>query len=101
MNSHESVLEVPADHPSLPGHFPGNPIVPGVLLLDEVLNAAERWLERTVHVRALPQVKFVQPLKPHETARIQLTLDGSSLKFAIQKADATIAQGVMQLAEGA
>jgi 3-hydroxymyristoyl/3-hydroxydecanoyl-(acyl carrier protein) dehydratase len=101
MNSHESAFEVPADHPSLPGHFPGNPIVPGVVLLDEVLNAAERWLNRAVRLRALPQVKFVQPLKPQEAARINLALDGVSLKFTIQKADAIIAQGAMQLAEGA
>jgi 3-hydroxymyristoyl/3-hydroxydecanoyl-(acyl carrier protein) dehydratase len=100
-NSHESLLEVPADHPSLPGHFPGNAIIPGVVLLDEVVNAAERWLSRAVRVRALPQVKFVQPLKPQESAQINLALDGSSLKFTIHKADAIVAQGVMQLAEGA
>jgi 3-hydroxymyristoyl/3-hydroxydecanoyl-(acyl carrier protein) dehydratase len=100
MNAHESVFEVPADHPALPGHFPGNPIVPGVLLLDEVLTAAERWLHRTVHVRGLPQIKFVQPLKPQESALINLSLDGTSLKFTVQRAGATIAQGVMQLAEG-
>ena len=26
-----------ADHPSLPGHFPGAPLVPGVVILDEVI----------------------------------------------------------------
>ena len=30
----------PAEHPALQGHFPGTPIVPGVLLLDEALRAA-------------------------------------------------------------
>ena len=34
-------FETPADHPRLPGHFPGQPIVPGVVVLDHVLAAIE------------------------------------------------------------
>jgi 3-hydroxymyristoyl/3-hydroxydecanoyl-(acyl carrier protein) dehydratase len=101
MNSHECSFTVAAGHPSLPGHFPGNPIVPGVWLLDEVISATERWLGRLVHVRGLPQVKFVQPLRPQEQARINLTLDAGTVKFTVRRDDVVIAQGVMQLAEAA
>ena len=31
-----------ADHPSLPGHFPGAAIVPGVVILDEIVAALAR-----------------------------------------------------------
>jgi 3-hydroxymyristoyl/3-hydroxydecanoyl-(acyl carrier protein) dehydratase len=33
---HEATFAVPASHPSLPGHFPGAPVVPGVVVLDLV-----------------------------------------------------------------
>ena len=62
--SHSLPIGIPADHPSLPGHFPGRPIVPGVVLLDCVIASAERWLQRPLSLRALPQAKFVAPLLP-------------------------------------
>jgi 3-hydroxyacyl-[acyl-carrier-protein] dehydratase len=34
---------ISADHPSLPGHFPDAPLVPGVVILDEVLGALLEW----------------------------------------------------------
>jgi 3-hydroxymyristoyl/3-hydroxydecanoyl-(acyl carrier protein) dehydratase len=34
-------FSIPSDHPSLPGHFPGRPVVPGVVLLDRVVAAIE------------------------------------------------------------
>ena len=93
--SHSATLRVPAKHPALTGHFPGNPIVPGVVILDEVICAAEAWLGGDFHVHGLSHAKFLAPLKPDEAARIELALRGSLLEFAVYRGEATIAKGTM------
>jgi 3-hydroxyacyl-[acyl-carrier-protein] dehydratase len=65
------------DHPALAGHFPGNPIVPGVLLLDEVLQAAEQWRGR-FRLKSVESVKFTAPLEPGNAFSIELNEDGHS-----------------------
>lgn len=62
---------VARNHPCLPGHFPGRPVVPGVVILDHVLAAIEGEYGPLAALR-LPQVKFLQPLLPGQTARIEL-----------------------------
>ena len=52
---------IPASHPSLEGHFPNNPIVPGVVILDEVINIVKK-IKSEFTVTAIPMVKFTQPL---------------------------------------
>ena len=59
------------DHPSLPGHFPGNPIVPGVVLLDQVRISVSMWRHGNI-ITALPQVKFHLPLFPEQAFTIHL-----------------------------
>lgn len=66
---------IAADHPCLPGHFPGRPLVPGVVLLERVLEAIEMEHGALGPLR-LPQVKFLQPLLPGEEARVELELAG-------------------------
>ena len=97
---HRCTLRIAADHPALPGHFPGRPIVPGVVLLDCVLTAAEQWLGRALGARSLRQAKFNSMLLPEETADLELQwLDqggDQELRFAISRSQPhpqVIAQG--------
>ena len=64
-------IMVSADHPALSGHFPGNPIVPGVVLLDSALEEIRSRLPCLL--RAIPNVKFLQAVLPGE--RIELRVD--------------------------
>ena len=62
----ETCRVIPADHPSLAGHFPGAPIVPGVVVLDEVAAALTEWRQDS-HITGIPSVKFIAPIKPGQS----------------------------------
>src|SRR4051812_28959663 len=96
-STYTSALTIGSTHPSLAGHFPGNPIVPGVVLLDHIEQAARTWLGYGVKVCGIPQTKFVQPLLPDQSAEIQLRLIGPELRFIVMRDGTTLASGVMTL----
>ncbi|HEY4582821.1 MAG TPA: hypothetical protein VIG88_08160 [Lysobacter sp.] len=83
---------VDASHPALPGHFPGHPIVPGVVLLDRVVEAIEAAHGPLARLR-LPQVKFVQPLLPGECARVEIDGAAPRWRFRILRGDTLLASG--------
>jgi 3-hydroxyacyl-[acyl-carrier-protein] dehydratase len=58
------------DHPTAAGHFPGNPIIPGALLLDTVLHtiAGDSATAGTCVIRA---AKFLRPVRPGDRIRIE------------------------------
>ena len=88
---------IPPSHPALPGHFPDAAVVPAVVILEEVLALARGWLG-PVGVRGLPQAKFTAPLPPGARADALLRLDGGRLKFRVELAGRTLAQGQFLLA---
>lgn len=83
---------IAADHPSLPGHFPGQPVVPGVVVLERVLEAIESAHGPLDGLR-LPQVKFAQPLLPGETARIELDGAAPRWRFRVLRGETLLASG--------
>jgi 3-hydroxyacyl-[acyl-carrier-protein] dehydratase len=94
MNSvYTTTVRIDATHPALPGHFPGRPIVPGVVLLDRVLIEAER----SVHPSSLPNAKFTAPLLPEQDAELQLKLERDELRFNLSRNGASIAQGLFRI----
>lgn len=97
---HQAPFLVAPAHPALPGHFPGSPVVPGVVVLDEVRAIAARWLGAPLLLAGLPQVKFSAPLLPGHAAQVQLQHEGARLRFTVSDASgAVLASGVLALAE--
>ena len=88
-----------ADHPSLPGHFPGEPIVPGVVILDEIAAALHECYAdaRLAGIRA---VKFLAPLKPDQKFMIVLSTTeekSDEIAFSCTSNDHVIAEGRLQI----
>lgn len=83
---------VAPDHPCLPGHFPGRPLVPGVVLLEQAIAAIEAR-HGALGAMRLPQVKFVQPLLPGEPARVEIEGDAPRWRFRVLRGDTLLASG--------
>jgi 3-hydroxyacyl-[acyl-carrier-protein] dehydratase len=85
---------VSVSHPALPGHFPGRPIVPGVVLLTEIERAIAEQLR--AEVVEWPQVKFLSPLKPGERYTIEIKFERDHARFRIESNGAAIASGTLR-----
>jgi 3-hydroxyacyl-[acyl-carrier-protein] dehydratase len=94
---HQRPLFIAADHPVFPGHFPDAPVVPGVLLLSQVLDAADQWLGAAVRPLRLRQAKFPAPWLPGMQVLATLERDGQQLRFEVTAGEQTLAQGVFEL----
>lgn len=62
-----------SDHPAAEGHFPGNPIIPGAVLLSAALNAIEHELGVSLPPCRLKAAKFHFPVRPGDTVVIDFT----------------------------
>ena len=88
-------LQVPASHPIFGGHFPGRPIVPGVMLLEWVLEEVARTRQCAPSALRLREAKFFTPLGPGDSAELRLEAGDARCAFTIHRDAATIARGVI------
>ena len=89
---------IPASHRSIPGHFPGNPIVPAVVILDEVIAACNEW-QPAIQIEGISNVKFVSPLRPDQKFNISLSYEGKkSVTFECLTNDITLVSGKLSVA---
>jgi 3-hydroxyacyl-[acyl-carrier-protein] dehydratase len=77
MNHGTASWMVPPDHPAFAGHFPGAPIVPGVLLLDAAIHAVETACGRPLLPGRISAAKFLRPVGPGETLSIRYAVENS------------------------
>ena len=89
MSEHVLPLAVAADHPAYAGHFPGQPILPGVVLLDETLHALAVQLGGADAAWQLKSVKFHSPVQPGEQLALHaVESPAGSFRFELRCGDA-------------
>jgi 3-hydroxyacyl-[acyl-carrier-protein] dehydratase len=94
---HERLVSISHDHPSLAGHFPDYPIVPGVVLLNEVLDTLRKGSAMPLLVTGLPMVKFSSPLRPGEVVIIRVDEDATAMAtFSCRVEARLIAYGAIE-----
>ena len=91
--------EVPADHPSFAGHFPGQPLLPGALILSEVREAMTSVPALVARLGASPTLaaaKFLAPVGPESTLSIELQPEPGAtggVRFEVRCGDVLVASG--------
>jgi 3-hydroxymyristoyl/3-hydroxydecanoyl-(acyl carrier protein) dehydratase len=89
---------IPASEPFFAGHFPGNPLVPGVAILDYVVAAIEQRSGVQRALQRIDSVKFVGALRPGEALTIELEPAGAdTIRFKCRCGDRAVATGVLTL----
>ncbi len=73
-------LDIPHDHASFPGHFPGNPILPGVLLLERVMSYVQSQITSPLQKYTLYNVKFLAAVSPGDQLSLVLSAGSSNEK---------------------
>jgi len=80
-----------ADHPTAPGHFPSNPVIPGALLLDEVIRTLPGG---ATGIRA---AKFFHPVRPGDSLHVNWILGPpGTAKFECRMANTLVASGTVE-----
>jgi 3-hydroxyacyl-[acyl-carrier-protein] dehydratase len=68
------------DHPTAEGHFPGNPIIPGAVLLDSILRAVLGGIDAAAPYE-MRTVKFLRPVRPGDRVRVEWRADRGETHF--------------------
>lgn len=94
MNPVDVICRIPADHPALPGHFPGEPVVPGVVLLELVQRQAIVLAGFRDGPTRWQRIKFLRPVRPEQPIRLHIEGAADQFSFTIRaESGEAVAQG--------
>jgi 3-hydroxymyristoyl/3-hydroxydecanoyl-(acyl carrier protein) dehydratase len=94
LGAQTKMIDIPFDHPSFTGHFPGRPIVPGVVLLDLALAALSEDLGLATGPVQVRNTKFLAPVGPGAHLELRFVFDTrGGVNFTFSEAGNPVASG--------
>jgi 3-hydroxyacyl-[acyl-carrier-protein] dehydratase len=95
-----SAIEIAADHPAFAGHFPQFPVLPGAILLDEMLQSivSARGIDLTHwHIAA---VKFLDTVRPRDRLALEHDAAGDgTIRFTMSVERHKVVSGILSNAK--
>ncbi|WDF63558.1 3-hydroxyacyl-ACP dehydratase [Flavobacterium sp. KACC 22763] len=76
---------VNAKHEVFKGHFPGNPIMPGVCMIQIIKELTESITKSSLMIQSLANVKFMALINPEVTPELRLELDVTTTEDGLVK----------------
>ncbi len=94
-------LTVGADHPAYAGHFPGYPILPGAVLLDEALHEIGRSRGIDLARWQVSSAKFLEPVRPGDELELEHAADRpGTIRFRITVGARAVMNGLLSACDG-
>ncbi|HET8809823.1 MAG TPA: 3-hydroxyacyl-ACP dehydratase [Flavobacteriaceae bacterium] len=67
-----TLIKINSEHPLFAGHFPGNPVTPGVLMIQIFKEQAERFSGKNLQLARASNIKFLTVIEPETEAKVRL-----------------------------
>ena len=67
-------VQLHEEHPIFEGHFPGNPVTPGVCMIQIIKEIVQEYLNMKLFIKGISNVKFTALINPNINAELLLEL---------------------------
>lgn len=87
----------PASLEYFAGHFPGFPVLPGVIQIGWVQHLAEKLFARRFTVTGMHRIKFMRIVRPGHEVTLELRLEGARINFRYSDAEGSCSSGTLDM----
>lgn len=92
-NRHDFNIRLDAEHFIYKAHFPGEPITPGVCIMQIALELMEEAAEKKLEVKCVKNVKFLRIITPQEVTEVCYSLQKLTIEENMVKCQITVSAG--------
>jgi len=92
-----TTLQLNKEHAIFKGHFPGNPVMPGVCMIQIIKELTERAVDKPLFLKVCSNIKFMAIINPQKNDVIHLVLDISTDEREVKVKNTTTFQEILAL----